>query len=84
MKKIFVLLLAVIVLLSCVFVSCSKKDNDADATADGVEVAEDEYGFEVQEVTDENGKKVTDADGKAVTTEVAVKYKRDKKGKEKE
>lgn len=81
MKKIFVLLLAVIVLLSCVFVSCSKKDNDADATADGVEVAEDEYGFEVQEVTDEDGKKVTDADGKAVTTEVAVKYKRDKKGK---
>ena len=39
-----------------------------------------EYGLETEDVTDKDGKTVTDAKGKAVTTDVAVVYKKDKKG----
>lgn len=83
MKKFMVLLLAILVLISCIFVSCKnkEKDDDGGTTVSGLEENADEYGFEVTDVTDENGKKVTDKDGKTVTTEVAVVYKKDKKGK---
>lgn len=80
MKKVFILLLAAIVLISCVFVACSKKDDSESTQSEGLQTGE-EFGFETQEVTDENGKAVTDKDGNTVTTEVAVVYKKDKNGK---
>jgi hypothetical protein len=82
MKKLFILLLAILVVISSIFVACSRNQDGSDTgtTVEGLDSVEDEYGFETQEVTDEDGKTVTDSDGNAVTTEVAVKYKRDKKG----
>lgn len=66
MKKIFVLLLAVIVVVSGIFVSCSKKDaSDEDVSAvSDLENNDTEFGVE----TDENG------------NEVDVVYEYDKKG----
>lgn len=82
MKKAVVLLLALVVIISCVFVSCKGKDDDPTTTTEaGLENSAEEFGIETTDVTDKNGKKVTDKDGKAVTTEVAVKYRRDKKGR---
>ncbi|MCM1285276.1 MAG: hypothetical protein NC213_06305 [Acetobacter sp.] len=82
MKKVIVLLLAFVVIISCVFVSCKAKDEDTTTTTEaGLESSAEEFGFETADVTDKNGKKVTDKDGKAVTTPIAVKYKKDKKGK---
>lgn len=72
--------MAAAVLVSCVFVACSNKDEN-ETTADGLANADVEYGFEDVAVTDENGKEVTDADGNVVTTNVAVEYRKDKKGK---
>ncbi|MCH5320416.1 MAG: hypothetical protein J1E36_01555 [Eubacterium sp.] len=83
MKKVIVLLLAIIVLISCTFVACSNKDDiDGKTTAEGLEDSNADFGFETQPVTDENGKEVTDENGNVVTTEVAVIYKKDKKGNE--
>lgn len=83
MKKVILLLLAVIVLISCTFVACSNKDNNENETtsAEGLNDSDADYGFEIQAVTDKNGKEVTDKDGKVVTTEVMVQYKTDKKGR---
>lgn len=82
MKKVIVLLLALVVIISCVFVSCKGKNDDANTTTEaGLESNAEAFGIETEDVTDENGKKVTDKDGKAVTKQVAVKYKKDKKGK---
>lgn len=81
LKKVFILLLAVIVLISCIFVSCSKKQKDSESTTDNLGDNGTEYGFETQEVTDENGEKVTDKDGKVLTTSVLVNYKKGKNGK---
>lgn len=50
-------------------------------TENNLENADNEFGIETSEVTDDKGKTVTDKDGKAVTKEVPVVYKRDKKGK---
>lgn len=83
MKKVIVLLLAIIVLISCTFVACSNKDDiENQTTTEGLEAADDEYGYETQPVTDDKGKEVTDENGNVVTTEVFVKYKKDKKGNE--
>ncbi len=84
MKKVILLLLAAIVLISCTFVACSNKDNDENETTstEGLNDSDAEYGFETQAVTDKDGKEVTDKDGNVVTTEVMVKYKKDKKGRE--
>ena len=78
MKKVFVLLLALIVVISSIFVACSKKDSEE--TTDGLN-SDTEFGFETQEVTDDKGKAVTDKNGNVVTTEVPVIYKKDKKGR---
>ena len=81
MKKIFILLLALVVVVSCVFAACSNSESDNETTAAGLENNDNEFGFETQEVTDENGETVTDENGNPVTTQVAVIYKTDKNGK---
>lgn len=81
MKKSIALLLVFILTISSVFVACSEKDTDETSTKEGLEANQDELGFEYIEVTDENGKSVTDKNGKNVTTEIAVKYEKDKNGK---
>lgn len=81
MKKIFILLLALVVVVSCIFAACSNSESDDDTTAAGLEDNNNEFGFETQEVTDENGETVTDENGNPVTTQVAVIYKTDKNGK---
>lgn len=78
MKKVFILLLALIVVISSIFVACAKKESEE--TTDGLN-SDTEFGFETQEVTDDKGKAVTDKDGNVVTTEVPVIYKKDKKGR---
>lgn len=78
MKKVFVLSLALIVVISSIFVACGKKETEE--TTDGLN-SDTEFGFETQEVTDDKGKAVTDKDGNVVTTEVPVIYKKDKKGR---
>ena len=49
-------------------------------TADGLDAADNEYGFETEVVTDKNGKEVTDKSGEKVTTDIAVAYHTDAKG----
>lgn len=49
-------------------------------TADGLDAADNEYGFETEVVTDKNGKEVTNKSGEKVTTDVAVAYHTDAKG----
>ena len=79
MKKAIAILLTIVVIASSFAACASKKGgNDDDA---GLEAAVNEYGFEDVEVTDENGKAVKDKDGNVVTTQVAVVYEKDKKGK---
>lgn len=81
MKKTFLLLLALIVLISCIFISCKKDSNtDSKSTTNGLESYDNEYGSETVAVTDKNGEAITDKNGKEVTTEVQVVYKKDKKG----
>lgn len=78
MKKFLVLLLAIVVIIASIFVSCSKKEetNDNDLNSNDTE-----FGIETEVVTDENGKEVTDKDGNIVTTTVDVVYEKDKDGK---
>lgn len=88
LKKILVLSLCVILIAAFTFAACSKKSDDKTTTnskdttvqADDLENNNNEYGLETEDVTDKDGKTVTDAKGKAVTTDVAVVYKKDKKG----
>jgi hypothetical protein len=82
LKKSLAILLSLIVVMSGVFVACSSKSNDEETTASaGLDTADNEYGFETVDVTDENGETVTDENGDAVTTEVNVEYVTNKKGK---
>lgn len=87
MKKTIILLLALTVIISCIFISCAKKaddepssNNNADNTADFNDY-DTEFGFETEKVTDEKGKVVKDKNNKPKTTEVPVVYKINKKGK---
>lgn len=83
MKKGLLILLATIVLVSGIFAACSKKNSDDDpgnTSAQGLADTNNEFGFEIQAVTDENGEEVTDENGNVVTTEIAVAYKKDKDG----
>lgn len=88
LKKILVLSLCVILIAVFTFAACSKKSDDKTTTnskdttvqAGDLENNNNEYGLETEDVTDKDGKTVTDAKGKAVTTDVAVVYKKDKKG----
>lgn len=88
LKKILVLSLCVILVAAFTFAACSKNSdgktttaNDSTTTAaNDLENSDNEFGLEEETVTDKNGKAVTDAKGKAVTTDVAVVYKKDKKG----
>lgn len=88
LKKILVLSLCVILIAAFTFAACSKKSDDKTTTnskdttvqASDLENNNNEYGLETEDVTDKDGKTVTDAKGKAVTTDVAVVYKKDKKG----
>ena len=84
MKKAIAILLAALVIASSLAACASKNNNNGNNTDDstaGLEDAVNEYGFEDIEVTDDKGKAVTDKDGKKVTTQVAVVYEKDKKGK---
>ncbi len=72
MKKSIALVLAMITAVSCILAACSGKNADEEETKVGLEAANNEYGYETSEVTNENGDKVT--------TEVAVEYGKDKKG----
>lgn len=82
MKKSIAILLALTVLITSAFVACKKNPEGTDASGEnGLEDANADYGFEYVPVTDEDGKEVTDKDGNTVTTEVAVVYELDKKGK---
>ena len=88
LKKILVLSLCVILIAAFTFADCNKKSDDKTTTnskdttvqASDLENNDNEYGLETEDVTDKDGKTVTDAKGKAVTTDVAVVYKKDKKG----
>ncbi len=88
LKKILVLSLCVILIAAFTFAACSKKSDDKTTTnskdttvqAGDLENNDNEYGLETEDVTDKDGKTVTDAKGKAVTTDVAVVYKKDKSG----
>lgn len=80
MKKILVLMLALAVIVSGVFAACSNKNGEEDYSESGLEDSNNEFGFEFQEVTDENGETVTDENGNPVTTQVAVVYETDKNG----
>ena len=83
LKKAIAILLSILVIASS-FAACSSKDKKSSDDANsgsGLEDAVNEYGFEDIEVTDDKGKAVTDKDGNKVTTQVAVIYEKDKKGK---
>ncbi|MCR5207241.1 MAG: hypothetical protein K6C14_02040 [Eubacterium sp.] len=82
MKKGIAILLALAVLLTGAFAACKKEGEDNTGTSEqGIEDVNADFGFENVPVTDEKGKEVTDKDGNTVTTEVAVKYELDKKGR---
>ena len=79
MKKSIAVLLVLTLLVTAGFAACKSKDNET--TEQGLESADNEFGFQDVEVTDENGEVVTDKNGDPVTTEVAVEYVLDKNGK---
>ena len=78
--------LAAMLLVCFIFAACSAKDKNegsgaSSEYADGLDDSANEYGFETENVTDKSGKEVTDANGEPQTTQVAVVYTKDKKGK---
>ena len=86
LKKYILIFFSVIILASCIFVSCSSTNKNNSNTAEngetsGLSDADTEYGFETEKVTDDKGKEVTDDKGKAVTKTVQVVYTKDEKGK---
>lgn len=74
--KIVIVAVAAAIVIGGVFFACSRSGKEPE----GLEAYDDEYGFEYETVTDENGEPVTDENGDTVTTEVEVKYEKDKKG----
>lgn len=87
MKRSLIFLLALILIICFVFAACAAKDKEktteANSSGDSVSNLDNydtEFGFESEAVTDDKGKEVVDSNGNTVTTEVAVVYKRDKKG----
>ncbi len=85
MKKNIALILAVICILSSVFVACNDKGNkgatNSGTEKGGLEDVGDEFIYESEEVTDKDGKSVTDKNGDVVTTMVV--YRKDKNSKSK-
>lgn len=76
MKKSLSIILALTITVSGVLAACSSsKSKD-----EGLNNGENEFGFEVVDVTDENGETVTDANGEPVTEEIYVQYTTDKNG----
>lgn len=80
MKKSVAIILSIVVVMSAMLAACASGSNDETTSAEGLDAADNEYGFETVEVTDENGETVTDENGDPVTTEVYVEYVTDKKG----
>lgn len=80
MKKSIALILVCALLITGALVGCSKNDKE-DETTSGLENTQDNYGFETVDVTDDNGKAVTNKKGEKVTTQIAVRYEKNKKGK---
>ncbi len=84
MKKSIAIMLIFTLLMTMSLAACksngTNKENDK-TSEQGLEAGDNEFGFEEVEVTDKNGEVVTDKNGKPVTTEVAVKYEKDKNGK---
>lgn len=84
MRKSVALFLAILCILSCVFVGCSKPSDDSkNGTTDGgLNSSNNDYIMGTEDVTDKNGETVTDKNGEAVTT--AVYYRKEKEnGKKK-
>ena len=83
MKRSLAVLLILTMLVATAFAACKTDGNagTSEKESGGLESADNQFGLQDVEVTDKNGEVVTDADGKAVTTEVAVQYVVDKKGK---
>ena len=79
MKRAIVILIALAVLVSSVFVACKNSGNtETTAPAEGgLESADNEYGIQYADVTDANGEKVTDKNGEVLTTEINVRYELD-------
>lgn len=78
--------LAAMLLVCFIFAACSAKDKNGEKEAtteyaEGLDDSASEYGFETENVTDQAGKEVTDANGEPQTTQIAVVYTKDKKGK---
>lgn len=80
MKKSIAIILVLIISMSTILAACQSKDEN-ETTKAGLENNANEFGFEDVEVTDDDGKKVTDKNGNTVTTQVAVEYVTNKKGK---
>ena len=81
MKKSISVLLVFTVLLTMSFAACKTNGNKDNTSEQGLEAADNEFGFQDVPVTDKNGEVVTDKNGEVVTTEVAVEYVTDKNSK---
>ena len=80
MRRGIAIILSMVVILSAM-AGCSAKNQVNETTsAEGLDAANNDMGFETVEVTDKNGETVTDKNGKPKTTEVNVEYVTDKKG----
>lgn len=71
LKKVIVLILAGIVVITSIFAACSKND-DAETSVEGLQDNAAEVEFSQVNVTDEDGNEVTDENGDVVTTMVMV------------
>lgn len=87
MSKKIISIISILMIISVILAACSAKTETTDTTTtnseapSGFEDVDTEYGFETEQVTDKDGKDVTDASGNKVTTEVAVIYTTNAKGK---
>lgn len=82
MRKGFIIILSALLVVSIIFAGCTAKNSDdtTTTTKEGLDAAQNEYGIETVDVTNEKGETVTDKDGNKVTTEIYVEYTTDKKG----
>ena len=80
LKRSLSVILVLTLLLSMALAACKTAENNG-TSEQGLEAADNEFGFQDVPVTDKNGEVVTDKNGEVVTTEVPVEYVTDKNGK---
>lgn len=86
MRKSLSIILAVLLIMSTIFAGCSANSNNGEdkstttTTEGGLESNQNEFAFDVVEVTDEKGKTVTEKNGEPVTSEIYVELSTNKKG----